>query len=119
MIIYNSRNYNNPVIENIVSFVGKKKINYMYIISPVEGSTGLPGLTTRAHKHMTIRRPCRQFRGVTLSGANDRGKSHLRPRLPRINIIRKHANSLCSPNEMPKKSFLCKATEENRTLFPD
>lgn len=30
----------------------------------------------------------------SLSAANDRGKSHLRPRLRRINIIRKHVSSL-------------------------
>jgi len=30
---------------------------------------------------------------LSLRAANDRGKSHLRPRLQRINIIRKHASS--------------------------
>jgi len=31
---------------------------------------------------------------LALCAANDRGKSHLRPRLRRINIIRKHVSSL-------------------------
>lgn len=77
----------------------------------------------------TIQRPRGQFRGVSLSlslpatllspslrvcAANDRGKSHLRPRLGQINIIRKHASSLYVPRITPKTGFLSNPTRGSR-----
>lgn len=92
-----------PYIQKVTHYVLERS-RFRNYCSSVEENVKLSRLP-RAHEHgnpktmRTIPRWCFSLslslsRLLVLCAANDRGKSHLRPRLRRINIIRKHVSSL-------------------------